>query len=137
MVETVCLGGGVTCLHYDLIWVGRRGVKVPLLLRRELERGGEKKRGRTRLRGTYMGRGGRPGRAFCSQRRGRLLELNLGRRELDAFLGSVLPFVLCKREREKGERGERKNLGKESERCLLASRETETFMLMRCCCCCW
>ena len=43
MVEAVCLGGGVTCLHYDLIWVGGRGVKVPLLLRRELDRGVRRK----------------------------------------------------------------------------------------------
>ena len=47
MVETVCLGGGVPCLHYDLIWVGRRGVKMPLLLRRELERGGERRKDAT------------------------------------------------------------------------------------------
>jgi hypothetical protein len=73
VVETVCLGCGVPCLHYDLIWMGRRGIKVPGLLRRE------------------MGRGGGPGRAICSQRRGRLLELNLGGRELDAFVRSVLP----------------------------------------------
>lgn len=32
MVEAVCFGGSVTCLHYDLIWVGRRGIKMPLLL---------------------------------------------------------------------------------------------------------
>jgi len=134
VVETVCLGGGVPCLHYDLIWVGRRGVKVPLLLRRELERRGEKKREKTRQTGTYMGRGGGPGRAICSQRRRRLLELNLRGRELDAFVRSVLPVGGVRR-RKGRERRERRHLGKESERCLLASRETETLMLMRCCCC--
>jgi hypothetical protein len=47
VVETVSLGGGVSCLHYDLIWVGRRGVKVPLLLLgRGLERRGERGEGR-------------------------------------------------------------------------------------------
>jgi hypothetical protein len=49
VVETVSLGGGVSCLHYDLIWVGRRGVKVPLLLLgRGLERRGERGEGRDR-----------------------------------------------------------------------------------------
>jgi hypothetical protein len=58
VVETVRFGGGVPCLHYDLIWVGRRGVKVPLLLRRELEGRGEKKGERTRLAGLTWGEGG-------------------------------------------------------------------------------
>ena len=91
MVETVGLRGGVSCLHYDLIWVGRGRIKVPGLLGRELERRGEKESGRTRQKGTCMGRRGRPRGAICRQRRGRFLELNLGRRELDAFVRSVLP----------------------------------------------
>ena len=102
VVKTVRFGGGVPCLHYDLIWMGRRGIKVPLLLRRELERRGEKKREGTRLTGTYMGRGGGPGRAICSQRRGRLLELNLGRRELDAFVRSVLPLRGVRKRKGRG-----------------------------------
>ena len=39
VVEAVCFRSGVSCLHNDLIWVGRRGVKVPRRLGRELERG--------------------------------------------------------------------------------------------------
>jgi len=38
VVEAVCFRGGVSCLHYDLIWVGRRGVKVPRGLGRELRK---------------------------------------------------------------------------------------------------
>ena len=38
VVETVSFGGSVTCLHYDLIWVRGRGIKVPLGLLRELGR---------------------------------------------------------------------------------------------------
>ena len=132
VVEAVCLRGGVSCLHYDLIRVGRGRVKVPGLLRRELERRGEQESEGTRLKGTCMGGGGRPGGTIRRQRRGRLLELDLGGRELDAFVRSVLPGGGL--ERENGERRERKDLWKESERCLEGSRETETFMLMRCCC---
>ena len=91
VVEAVCLRGGVTCLHYDLIWVRRRGIKVSGLLRRELERWGKKDSKRTRLERTCMGRRGRPGGAICRQRRGRLLELDLRGWELDAFVRSVLP----------------------------------------------
>ena len=81
-----------------------------------------------------MGRRGRPGRAIRSQRRGRFLELNLRGRELDAFVRSVLPLDgRGKEEREERWLGE-KYLWKESERCLVGSRETETFMLIRCCC---
>jgi len=40
VVEAVSFRGSVSCLHYDLIWMGRRGVKVPRLLRRELGRRG-------------------------------------------------------------------------------------------------
>ena len=90
-METVSFGGSVSCLHYDLIWMGRGGIKMSRLLRRELERRSEKKSERTRRTGTYVRGGGRPGRAIRSQRRGRLLELNLGGRELDAFVRSVLP----------------------------------------------
>jgi hypothetical protein len=81
-----------------------------------------------------MGGRGRPGGAICRQRRGRLLELNLGGRELDAFVRSVLSVGGRGSGRAEREERERKDLWKESERCLLASRETETFMLMRCCC---
>lgn len=58
VVEAVCFRSGVPCLHYDLIWMGRRGVKVPRLLRRELERRGEKKSERTRQTGLTWGEGG-------------------------------------------------------------------------------
>ena len=67
MVETVGFGGSVSCLHYDLIWMRRRGIKVPLLLLllllrlllRELERGGGVRRGRrTDATDGYL-RGGR------------------------------------------------------------------------------
>lgn len=48
VMKTVCFGGSVTCLHYDLIWVGRRGIEVPLLLLllllRELRRDGLERR---------------------------------------------------------------------------------------------
>lgn len=43
VVETVSFRGGVTCLHYDLIWVRGWRIKVPrllLLLLREMGRGG-------------------------------------------------------------------------------------------------
>ena len=134
VVEAVCFRSGVSRLHYDLIWVGGRGVKVPRRLGRELKRGGEKERERTRLSGTYLGRRGRPGRAIRSQRRVRFLKLNLGGRELDAFVRPVLPLDgRGKKEKEEGWWGE-KYLWKESERCLVGSRETETFMLIRCCC---
>ena len=90
-MKAISFRGGVPCLHYDLIWMGRRGVKVPRGLGRELgRRGGETRREKTRLRGAYMGGGGRPGGAIRSQRRGRLLELNLWGWELDAFVRSVL-----------------------------------------------
>jgi hypothetical protein len=72
-VEAVSFRGGVSCLHDDLIWVGRWGVKMPLLLLRK------------------VGRRGRLGGAICSQGLGRFLELNLRRGELDAFVRSVLP----------------------------------------------
>ena len=90
-MEAVCLRCGVSCLHYDLIWMGRLGIKMPGLLRRKLERQSEKERERTRPRGTYLGRRGRPGGTIRSQGRRRLLELNLGGRELDAFVRSFLP----------------------------------------------
>ena len=90
-MEAVSFRSGVSSLHYDLIWVGRRGVKMPRRLGRELGRGAEKESERTRLKATYVGRRGRPGGAIRSQRRGRLLELDLRGRELDAFVRSVLP----------------------------------------------
>ena len=83
-----------------------------------------------------MGGRGRLGRAICSQGWGRFLKLNLGRRKLDAFVRSVLPVGRGAVRERKEDEEERTNLWKESVRCLLASRETETFMLMRCCCCC-
>ena len=53
-----------------------------------------------------MGRRGGPRRAIRRQRRGRLLELNLGRRVLDAFVRLVLPLGGGSEE-EKGEIGEK------------------------------
>jgi hypothetical protein len=78
VVETVRLGGSVTCLHYDLIRVGRWGIKVPLLLLLLLLR--------------KMGRRGRLGGAICSQGWRRFLELNLRWGKLDAFVRSFLPM---------------------------------------------
>ena len=58
VVEAVRLRGSVSCLHYDLVWMGRRGVKVPRLLRRELRRRGEKKSGGEATDGDILGEKG-------------------------------------------------------------------------------
>ena len=58
VVEPVCLRGSVSCLHYDLVWMGRRGVKVPRLLRRELRRRGERKSGGDATDGDLRGEKG-------------------------------------------------------------------------------
>ena len=61
-----------------------------------------------------MGRGGRPGGAIRSQRRGLFLELNLGGRELDAFVRSVLSLDGRGKEEEEESWERKKYLWKES-----------------------
>jgi hypothetical protein len=55
VVEPVGFGGSVTCLHYDLIRMGRGGIKVPLRLLRKLGRGRVRRKAGKRREGEGVG----------------------------------------------------------------------------------